>query len=312
MHKSFLETFATSPVILTEGAVGQRLIHEFGITPDRDILYAGLIYDDRGRDALKKIYRSYLAVAQRHRLPMLLMTNTRRAGRERMEGSRFHSRNVMGDYARFLAEIVEEDYAGLQIHIGGMLGCKGDAYSGAAGLPQQEAYAYHAWQIERFRDSGIAYFYVAIMPALPEILGMCQALQGGGLPYIVSLMLGPDGKLPDGTPIHRVIDRVDSAMPRPPLCYMSNCVYPETLRQALRQVGEKEAVRKRFLGLQANASAVSPEKLDGAGSLRTEGIEKFVGDFALLHREFPLKIVGGCCGTDHRYMEGLAARLPGK
>ncbi len=43
---SFIESFRTSPFILTEGAIVERLRHEFHISPDKHIAHAALIYDD--------------------------------------------------------------------------------------------------------------------------------------------------------------------------------------------------------------------------------------------------------------------------
>ena len=44
MGKTQLEIcFDSNKLILTEGAVGQRLEHEFSLKPDADIMYASLI-----------------------------------------------------------------------------------------------------------------------------------------------------------------------------------------------------------------------------------------------------------------------------
>ena len=56
MGKTQLEIcFDSNKLILTEGAVGQRLEHEFSLKPDADIMYASLIYSAEGRDALAAI-----------------------------------------------------------------------------------------------------------------------------------------------------------------------------------------------------------------------------------------------------------------
>ena len=40
---SFIESFRTSPFILTEGAIVERLRHEFHISPGKHIAHAALI-----------------------------------------------------------------------------------------------------------------------------------------------------------------------------------------------------------------------------------------------------------------------------
>lgn len=53
MGKTQLEIcFDSNKLILTEGAVGQRLEHEFSLKPDADIMYSSLIYSAEGRDAI--------------------------------------------------------------------------------------------------------------------------------------------------------------------------------------------------------------------------------------------------------------------
>jgi len=90
---------------------------------------------------------------------------------------------------------------------------------------------------------------------------------------------------------------------------MSNCVYPTTLRVALQNENDRDFVTKRFLGLQANASSLTPERLSTASNLHTDGIDQFISDFEFLCSEFPLKIVGGCCGTDHIYLDRLSESM---
>ena len=45
---NFVETINSSPIILTEGAVIERLNRDPSIDLDPHILHAGLIYDDKG------------------------------------------------------------------------------------------------------------------------------------------------------------------------------------------------------------------------------------------------------------------------
>ena len=84
---SFVESFRTSPFILTEGAIVERLRHEFQIPLDKHIVHAALIYNDSYREILAEIYRQYLQIAADFRLPLMLMTPTRRANMEQIAES---------------------------------------------------------------------------------------------------------------------------------------------------------------------------------------------------------------------------------
>lgn len=81
---SFVGTYRTSPYILTEGAVVERLRREFHIPLDEDLIHAALIYNDSYRGVLADIYKQYIDIATRYQLPLMLMTPTRRASVERI------------------------------------------------------------------------------------------------------------------------------------------------------------------------------------------------------------------------------------
>lgn len=302
------ECVNAAPLVLTEGAVGQRLEREFHLKPDADIVYAPLIYEEAGREALSFTYRSYLAIAEQENLPLLLMTNTRRANRERVERSRFRDRNVMRDYARFLREIAAPFHCAT--YIGGMMGSRGDAYSGAQGLSMEEAMDFHAWQAGQFDLEKIDFLFAGIMPTLPEATGMARVMERTGKPYIISLMINDQGTLLDGHLIDRAIHAIDQATQRPPLGYMTNCVHPTILLNALNRPGNRTTrVRERFLGIQANAGLMDPAALDGSAELITSEPEVLADAFSRLHSHHPLKIYGGCCGTDDRHIRAMVDAL---
>lgn len=78
-------------------------------------------------------------------------------------------------------------------------------------------------------------------------------------------MIREDGKLLDNTTIHDAIQLIDLYTTRNPVCYMTNCVHPIIVYKALSQsFNSTELVHNRFKGIQANASAISPEKLDNS------------------------------------------------
>jgi len=70
-----------------------------------------------------------------------------------------------------------------------------------------------------------------------------------------------------------------------------------------------ELVRTRFLGIQANSSPLSPEELDNCCDLKTSDATSLADEMMQLHGQFPLKIFGGCCGTDATHLEAIAKKL---
>jgi methionine synthase I (cobalamin-dependent) len=88
---------------------------------------------------------------------------------------------------------------------------------------------------------------------------------------------------------------------------MIGCHYPthaQTALQALRTA--QSALVKRVRGLKANASPLPPEDLDKLNHLAATDVHIWARDELTCAREFNLAILGGCCGTDERYIEALA------
>ena len=85
MERDNLETvFARAPLLLMEGALGERLKREYHIPIDGTLAMAPLYRDRTSADALDTLWREYAAVAGAYRLPILLTTPTRRLNRERV------------------------------------------------------------------------------------------------------------------------------------------------------------------------------------------------------------------------------------
>lgn len=302
VDNKFTKCFNREQFILTEGAVGLRLAHEFGIDPDEYVNYASTIYNTKGRNALRTIYRQYLDIAQEFDLPMILLTNTRRANRERVQKSKYKDLPINKDYSEFLKDIAAEYTC--EVYVGGMMGCCKDAYTGEGALSTAEAAKFHSWQVNEFADSPVDFIFAAIMPEVNEIIGLSKAISLTDMPYIISLMVEEDGSIVDGHTIHDTIHIVDSALMEKPLCYMANCIHPRILTNALQRNNTK-LVRERFRGIQANAAYLKKEVLDRSIEVKSSISIDLLQDIRALHEHFPLKIYGGCCGTDHSHIREI-------
>lgn len=238
-----------------------------------------------------------------------LAAPTRCANRERVAASRF-GEGILADNAAFLRDVQRR--AGGEMYVGALLGSRGDAYTGKDAPCREESRAFHLWEAERFARAGVDFLYAALMPAAPEAEGMALALQETNLPHIISFTIGADGCLADGTPIAEAIERIDNLTGGAPLCYMTNCVHPDIAFQALAQpFNRRESVHTRFLGIQANTSPLPYAELDNAEDLHTSDPEALARAMLKLRALAPLKIFGGCCGTDGRHLRAVARRIGG-
>ena len=293
--------------VLMEGALGERLKREYGLLFDKHVAMAGLVYTQEGRKALKELWNGYTAIAKKYRLPFLATTPTRRANRERVEKSSFDTSILRANVA-FLRSIQKESDSSM--YVGGLMGCKGDAYTGEGALSEEAAFSFHSWQAELFAQADADFLMAGIMPTLSEAAGMARAMEASNLPYIISFTIQKDGRLIDGTTISDAISYIDSITTAQPVCYMTNCVHPSIVYEALSQpFNDNQIVRERFRGIQANTSPLSYAQLDGSQDLKCSEPEDLACAMKRLTGKGNFQIFGGCCGTDCRHMESIAKEI---
>jgi S-methylmethionine-dependent homocysteine/selenocysteine methylase len=305
----FEKVFQESDIILTEGAVVERLKSEFHVALDRYINHAGLIYSNP--HVWELLYRQYIDIGHKYNLPMMVMTPTRKVNFDSAENSAFLGKEIIKDACLFLKGIRDQyENSSQSILIGGLLGCKGDAYISVDALGVDESYEFHLVQALQFKREAVDFLFAGIMPEINEAIGMARAMAETEIPYIISFMIRKDGCLIDGTPISEAIELIDQSVNVPPLCYMSNCIHPANLRLALtNDKNRNKSQLSRFKGIQANASALSPEELDNCGVLQCDDFDVMIEEMKTLYQQFNLKIFGGCCGTNDKFMDDLARAM---
>ena len=290
---------------LMEGALGERLKREYGLTPDPNVALAIHSTTPTGQQGLQTLWLEYASIAETCGLPFLATTPTRRANRSRVDAAGMDEQ-LLRENVRFLRRVLHA-HPGAAF-LGGMIGCHGDAYTGEGALSQGDAHSFHRWQTEIFREEPVDFLYGALLPTLPEALGLAQAMQETGLPFILSFTIQRDGTLIDGTTISEAISAIDSVAP--PLCYMTNCVHPSIVFEALSQPCNCHSlVRNRFLGIQGNTSPLSYAELDKATDLLTSDPISFAREEVRLLELADFQIFGGCCGTDGRHLRQIAKAL---
>ena len=62
----------------------------------------------------------------------------------------------------------------------------------------------------------------------------------------------------------------------------------------------------RLIGYQANASALDHADLDGAEDLHMEKVSDWGDVMLALNREYGVKVLGGCCGTNEEHLRYIS------
>jgi homocysteine S-methyltransferase len=299
------ERILSGPV-LAEASIFERLRRAPDVAFDPEVGVGGLVADQEGAALLSDIHRSYLRVGRAQGLPVLLQTDTWRAHPLRIERSAFAGRDLNGEHVALLRALRDaEGESADEVLIGGLVGPLGDGY-GADGAPSREdAGRLLRPQADALAQAGADLLVAATLPDGDEAMGIADALAATGLPYLIGVVVRPDGTLLDGTRLASFVETLDATTDTPPLGYALTCVHPDVASAAL----VAEPIGDRAVALFANTSARSPEELDGLDHLETAEAEGFADAVVRAQAAHGLRIVGGCCGTDESHLAAIARRL---
>lgn len=295
---------AENDLVLAEAGVLEPLRRGGRVDLHPRLIHAPLIYEERGRHELQRIYRRYIDIAASNRLPLLLCTPTWRANRERVEEAGGPA-GINGDAVSFLRRLRDRQAPSLApVLIGGLIGCRNDCYRPDEGLAEAEAESFHRWQIDELAAAGADFLIAETLPNGGEALGIARAMAATGSSYLISFVIDRGGAVLDGARLIDAVRRIDGAVSRKPEGYLVNCAHPSFLRVE----EQPAALFDRLVGYLANASSLDHCELDGAGELHTDDVAEWSDQMLRLNRRHGVKILGGCCGTGAGHLEALAGR----
>jgi S-methylmethionine-dependent homocysteine/selenocysteine methylase len=293
-------------LFLTDGGIETTLIFHDGLELPYFAAF-DLLKDEAGRDALRRYYRRYAAIAKEQGVGFVLESATWRASKD--WGDKLgYSEDALAEANRqsiALLQELREEYRGEKtpMVISGCIGPRGDGYDPGELMTEDQAQAYHAAQVATLRGAGADMVNAMTMTNVPEAVGITRAAQAAGIPVSIAFTVETDGRLPAGQGLKDAIEAVDAATGNGPAYYMINCAHP-THFEGVLTAGEPWLERIR--GLRANASAKSHAELDEAEVLDDGDPVELGGQFRDLKARLPnLNLLGGCCGTDHRHVAAI-------
>lgn len=270
-----------------------------------------LMEDERFAAALREYFDRFLALAEAAGTGYVLDTNTWR-GCAGWAGRLGLSERQLLDLSRKAADFsarVRSEWRDRvsNIVLNGVIGPAGDGYAPDRLPDAREAQALHAPQVRVLAEAGVDMLSAITITNVAEAIGIVRAAQDVKVPIVVSFTVETDGRLPTGDLLGEAIAAVDAATDGGPAYYMVNCAHPDHFRDAL---AAGDAWIGRIRGVRANASRLSHAELDEAEELDDGNPE----EFGLLHGELArllpnLRVVGGCCGTDHRHVGCVSREL---
>lgn len=259
-----------------------------------------LLDSPEGRDYAAGYFARFHRLATEARTGFVLDTMTWRANAPWMERmGRGGEVDAINREAVDFARALRDGWTGAPVVLAGLIGPAGDGYIVAEAFTPDSAHAAHRPQINALAKAGVDMLNVLTMTHLAEAQGILRAAAEAGVPVALSFTVETDGRLPSGQPLDEAVEEADATAPVRPLYYMVNCAHPDHFADALHK-GDWLA---RLGGVRANASRQSHAELDAATTLDDGDPAEFGQLYAALQRRLPaVKVIGGCCGTDHRHV----------
>lgn len=294
---------------VTDGGIETTLIFHQGLELP-DFAAFDLLKRPGGESALREYFRAYARIAARHNADVVLESATWRASAD--WGARLgYSEAELAEANRRAIELLERIRDELSeprtmAVISGCVGPRGDGYQPANMMTIDQALSYHRVQVNTFAGTAADMVGAITMNYVEEAIGIALAARDAEMPVAISFTVETDGRLATGQPLADAIGQVDAASGSYPAYYMLNCAHPQHFDSVLEPDASWTG---RIRGLRANASRKSHAELNESSELDIGDPAELGTQYAWLkqHRLPRLNVLGGCCGTDQRHVESIAA-----
>ncbi|WP_298837316.1 homocysteine S-methyltransferase family protein [uncultured Roseobacter sp.] len=299
----------SSRFYLSDGGLETYMIFDKG--HDLPCFSAAVLLDTAaGRQDLTDYFEKYIGIARNSGRGFILDAPTWRAGVAWAGPLGQTVSETLAANERAVAFVgavrARHETMSLPILVNGLVGPAGDAYAPDTILSADEAYDIHAPQTAALGRAGADMISAMTLTHADEATGIARAAKECDIPVVIAFTLETDGRLPSGQRLSDAIAQVDAATGAAPLYYMINCAHPDHFSEVL---AGSDSWRHRIGGIRSNASRMSHAELDGAEVL-DNGDPAELGRLSgnLLDLLPSVKVLGGCCGTDHRHVGCIAAQ----
>lgn len=298
---------ASSRFYLADGGLETFMIFEKGFDLPC-FSAAALLETEKGRNELAAYFERYIAIAGTTGRGFVLDAPTWRAGAAwagPLGKSLLETLATNADAVEFVRNIRDRyETPDLPILLNGLVGPSDDAYQPGQELSAHEALLIHAPQVQALGRAGVDMISAMTLNQTGEAAGIALAAKEIDLPCVIAFTVETDGRLPNGQSLSEAIEAVDSETGAAPIYYMVNCAHPEHFSDVLNA---SEGWTRRIGGIRANASRMSHAELDEAEALDDGDPEELGQLHAELISALPnIRVIGGCCGTDHRHVDCIA------
>jgi S-methylmethionine-dependent homocysteine/selenocysteine methylase len=280
--------FRLPTTLLLDGATGTEL-NRRGLDTGLPMWSANALTNDHGLDTLRQIHRDYLDAGAN-----ILTTNTFRTHRRALIGTGYAAREL----TRRAVQVARDAIAGQPaegLYVAGSLAPLEDCYLPNRVPTDEECRAEHSERIQHLIEADVDLILIETMNTIREAVIAAKLAVSTGRPTLVSFVCDLDGQILSGES----------------LTTAANILLPLGIAALGVNCGPAHALAKPLAELRAAVGPGFP--LIGYGNIgyadevqgwvNTDAVEPSA--YARYARDWPVQIVGGCCGTTPAHIQHL-------
>ncbi len=296
----------STDVFITDGGLETTLIFHNGIELPYFAAF-DLLKDNTGYETIQKYYQSYVDLASRNNIGLILDSPTWRASIDWAQKLGYNEQELSDLNKKSISMLSDmrdlNENNNSKIVISGCVGPRSDGYKPKFLMNEIESEKYHQNQIQTFSKTNADMITGLTINYVEEAIGIIRAAKNVDMPVVIAFTVETDGRLVTGQSLKDAIAYTDKVTNNAVEYFMINCAHPNHFVTTLD--GSSSWIN-RIKGVRANASEKSHAELDESTELDDGDPEMLAEQYRELRTAMNhLNVLGGCCGTDHRHIEHI-------
>jgi homocysteine S-methyltransferase len=295
MMTTFLASLSQPDKLILDGATGTEL-NRRGVNTGLPLWSANALMNDRDSKILQQIHGDYLRAGAD-----IITTNTFRTHRRALapSGNADRALELTSRAVTIARASMVNTPSGKPRFIAGSISTLEDCYRPDLVPADEELRAEHAERINHLGQCGVDLILIETINTIREALIMAKLAVATGLPVVVSFVCNREGKILSG---EMLAEAANQLLPLGISAIGVNCGPTPDLAKPLAEL--KTACGKDFPLIAYGNIGYADEK-DGWVNTDSENPKAYC-EHAV---RWPVKIVGGCCGTTPQHIAELKSAL---
>jgi S-methylmethionine-dependent homocysteine/selenocysteine methylase len=283
--------FSDGPILL-DGATGTEL-NRRGIDTGLPLWSANALVSDSGIDALHQIHLDYLNAGAG-----IITTNTFRTHRRALVGTGYDARELTQRAVQTAREATGQ-FNKLS-YVAGSIAPLEDCYLPNLVPPDDECRAEHSERVHHLIEANVDIILIETMNSIREAVIAAKLAVITGTPVIVSFVCNLEGRILSG---ESLTTAADILLPLGVAGLGVNCGPAHTLAAPLAELRAAAGPTFPLIGY-GNIGYAD----DDQGWVNTDAVEPEA--YAAYASQWPVQILGGCCGTTPQHIQTLQKTRP--